>query len=237
MLALVNQGLLPMGVLEARQELKKRHQSKSKKKTKGTSDHCESQDLLNLAEELFSSSRHTDKTLGIVIYTGVVTGLRINDILDMRSENLVPYEDGVHIKLIQQKGKVPFNKLVSKRLDDMLGEYISLNLITDEGDNHLFLNKNTGKKFSTHWVNKRFSILKTELDWLIDKTFSTHSLRKTYAMTIYKYYGNDIVKARDALGHKSITTTQKYLNLDKKEKALIHTNVVNDIFNSNYSSH
>lgn len=65
----------------------------------------------------------------------------------MRSENLVPYEDGVHIKLIQQKGKVPFNKLVSKRLDDMLGEYISLNLITDEGDNHLFLNKNKVRSF------------------------------------------------------------------------------------------
>ena len=48
MLALVNQGLLPMGVLEARQELKKRHQSKSKKKTKGTSDHCESQRPIKL---------------------------------------------------------------------------------------------------------------------------------------------------------------------------------------------
>jgi integrase len=232
MLALVNQGILPMGVLEARQELKKRHQSKSNKKTKGVSDHCESQDLLNLAEELFSSNKHTDKTLGLVIYTGVVTGLRINDILDLRSENLVPDIDGLHIKLIQQKGKVPFNKLVSKRLDDMLGEYISLNLITDEGDNHIFVNKNTGTKFTTHWVNKRFANLKKQLNWLEDKTFSTHSLRKTYAMTIYKYYGNDIVKARDALGHKSITTTQKYLNLDKKEKSLIHTNVVNDIFNA-----
>ncbi len=232
MLALVNQGTLPMGVLEARQELKKRHLSKSNKKTKGVSDHCESQDLLNLAEELFSSNRHTDKTLGLVIYTGVVTGLRINDILDLRSENLVPDIDGLHIKLIQQKGKVPFNKLVSKRLDDMLGEYISLNLITDEGDNHIFVNKNTGTKFTTHWVNKRFTNLKKQLNWLEDKTFSTHSLRKTYAMTIYKYYGNDIVKARDALGHKSITTTQKYLNLDKKEKSLIHTNVVNDIFNA-----
>ena len=232
MLALVNQGILPMGVLEARQELKKRHQSKSIKKTKGVSDHCESQDLLNLAEELFSSNKHTDKTLGLVIYTGVVTGLRINDILDLRSENLVPDIDGLHIKLIQQKGKVPFNKLVSKRLDDMLGEYISLNLITDEGDNHIFVNKNTGTKFTTHWVNKRFANLKKQLNWLEDKTFSTHSLRKTYAMTIYKYYGNDIVKARDALGHKSITTTQKYLNLDKKEKSLIHTNVVNDIFNA-----
>lgn len=232
MLALVNQGILPMGVLEARQELKKRHQSKSNKKTKGVSDHCESQDLLNLAEELFSSNRHTDKTLGLVIYTGVVTGLRINDILDLRSENLVPDIDGLHIKLIQQKGKVPFNKLVSKRLDDMLGEYISLNLITDEGDNHIFVNKNTGTKFTTHWVNKRFANLKKQLNWLEDKTFSTHSLRKTYAMTIYKYYGNDIVKARDALGHKSITTTQKYLNLDRKEKSLIHTNVVNDIFNA-----
>ena len=168
----------------------------------------------------------------MVIYTGVVTGLRINDILDLRSENLVPDIDGLHIKLIQQKGKVPFNKLVSKRLDDMLGEYISLNLITDEGDNHIFVNKNTGTKFTTHWVNKRFANLKKQLNWLEDKTFSTHSLRKTYAMTIYKYYGNDIVKARDALGHKSITTTQKYLNLDKKEKSLIHTNVVNDIFNA-----
>ena len=232
MLALVNQGLLPMGVFEARQELKKRHQSKSSKRTKGISDHCESQDLLNLAEELFSSNKHTDKTLGLVIYTGVVTGLRINDILDLRSENLVPDIDGLHIKLIQQKGKVPFNKLVSRRLDDMLGEYISLNLITDEGDNHIFVNKNTGTKFTTHWVNKRFANLKKQLNWLEDKTFSTHSLRKTYAMTIYKYYGNDIVKARDALGHKSITTTQKYLNLDKKEKSLIHTNVVNDIFNA-----
>ena len=232
MLALVNQGLLPMGVFEARQELKKRHQSKSSKRTKGISDHCESQDLLNLAEELFSSNKHTDKTLGLVIYTGVVTGLRINDILDLRSENLVPDIDGLHIKLIQQKGKVPFNKLVSRRLDDMLGEYISLNYIADEGDNHIFLNKNTGLKFTTHWVNKRFANLKKQLNWLEDKTFSTHSLRKTYAMTIYKYYGNDIVKARDALGHKSITTTQKYLNLDKKEKSLIHTNVVNDIFNA-----
>lgn len=232
MLALVNQGILPMGVLEARQELKKRHQSKSNKKTKGVSDHCESQDLLNLAEELFSSNKHTDKTLGLVIYTGVVTGLRINDILDLRSENLVPDIDGLHIKLIQQKGKVPFNKLVSKRLDDMLGEYISLNLITDEGDNHIFVNKNTGTKFTTHWVNKRFANLKKQLNWLEDKTFSTHSLRKTYAMTIYKYYGNDIVKARDALGHKSITTTQKYLNLDKKEKSLIHANVVHDVWNA-----
>ena len=232
MLALVNQGILPMGVLEARQELKKRHQSKSNKKTKGVSDHCESQDLLNLAEELFSSNKHTDKTLGLVIYTGVVTGLRINDILDLRSENLVPDIDGLHIKLIQQKGKVPFNKLVSKRLDDMLGEYISLNLITDEGDNHIFVNKNTGTKFTTHWVNKRFANLKKQLNWLEDKTFSTHSLRKTYAMTIYKYYGNDIVKARDALGHKSITTTQKYLNLDKKAKSLIHANVVHDVWNA-----
>ena len=232
MLALVNQGKLPMGVFEARQELKKRNQAKSKKRTKGTSDHCEHQDLLSLAEELFSSHKHTDKTLGLVIYTGVITGLRINDILDLRSKNLVPAVDGLHIKLIQQKGKVPFDKLVSNRLDDMLGEYISLNLITDEGDNHIFLNKNTGKKFSTHWVNKRFTNLKKELDWLKDKTFSTHSLRKTYAMTIYKYYGNDIVKARDALGHKSITTTQKYLNLDRKEKSLIHTNVVNDIWNA-----
>lgn len=221
-----------MGIKEARLSQRKRHQNKNQKKWKGIADHYDSKDLLLLAENLFSSNKHTDKTLGLVIYTGVVTGLRIGDILEMKSDNLKPVAEGIRIQLIQKKGKVPFDKLISKRLDDMFGDYITLNDISEDPDTFIFVNPNTRKHYSTHWVNKRFSILKNELDWLKDKTFSTHSLRKTYAMTIYKYYGNDIVKARDALGHKSITTTQKYLNLDKKEKELIHANVINDIFNA-----
>ena len=232
MLALVNQPLFTMGVFEARQELKKRQLRTTSRKVKGTSDHCDSADLMRLAETLFSSTKHTEKTLGLVIYTGVVTGLRIGDILELQTENLHPFEGGCRIKLTQQKDKVKFDKLISRRLDDMIGEYLGSKLITDKPDTYIFANPLTGKAYTNHWVNKRFNILKTDHQWLKDKTFSTHTLRKSYAMTIYKYYGNDIVKARDSLGHKSITTTQKYLNLNNKEKELIHANVVNDIFNA-----
>lgn len=231
MLALVNQPLFPMGIFKARQDLIKKQRTTSRK-VKGTSDHCDIDDLMRLAETLFSSNKHTEKTLGLVIYTGVTTGLRIGDILDMKTENLHPFEGGCRIKLIQGKYKVPFDKLISRRLDDMIGEYLGSKLITDKPDTHIFVNPLTGKPYSIHWVNKRFSILKSDIVWLKEKTFSSHTLRKSYAMTIYKYYGNDIVKARDSLGHKSITTTQKYLNLDRKEKELIHANVVNDIFNA-----
>lgn len=231
MLVLVNQPLFPMGIFKARQDLIKKQRTTSRK-VKGTSDHCDIDDLMRLAETLFSSNKHTEKTLGLVIYTGVTTGLRIGDILDMKTENLHPFEGGCRIKLIQGKYKVPFDKLISRRLDDMIGEYLGSKLITDKPDTHIFVNPLTGKPYSIHWVNKRFSILKSDIVWLKEKTFSSHTLRKSYAMTIYKYYGNDIVKARDSLGHKSITTTQKYLNLDRKEKELIHANVVNDIFNA-----
>ena len=231
MLALVNQPLFTMGTFEARQELLKRQLGTSRK-VKGTSDHCDSADLMRLAETLFSSKKHTEKTLGLVIYTGVTTGLRIGDILNMKTENLDPFEGGCRIKLIQGKYKVPFDKLISYRLDDMIGEYLGSKLITNKPDTHIFVNPDTHKPYTIHWVNKRFSILKDDHQWLKDKTFSSHTLRKTYAMTIYKYYGNDVMKARDALGHKSITTTQKYLNLDRKQKELIHANVVKDIFNA-----
>lgn len=40
---------------------------------------------------------------------------------------------------------------------------------------------------------------------------STHSLRKSYGVRIFRETGNDLLCARDALGHSSVAVTQVYL--------------------------
>lgn len=100
-------------------------------------------------------------------------------------------------------------------------------------DELLFLNPKTGNHYTTHWVNKRFRILQGEYKWLRegDKIFSSHSLRKSYAMAIYEYYGNDLMKTKQALNHSSVTITQLYLHGSLKEKKNIHDLVVRNSFN------
>lgn len=45
-----------------------------------------------------------------------------------------------------------------------------------------------------------------------DKTgLSTHSLRKTFAMRVYRSSNNDLLVVRDALGHSSVAVTQIYV--------------------------
>ena len=117
---------------------------------------------------------------------------------------------------------------------DMLGRYMSLNKISmNVKDEKLFINPKTGKVYTTHWVNKRFGILQSQYKWLRegDKTFSSHSLRKSYAMTIYKYYGNDLMKVKQALNHSSVKITERYLHTSKSEKQDIHDIVVRNSFN------
>ena len=46
---------------------------------------------------------------------------------------------------------------------------------------------------------------------------ATHSLRKTFARSVYDSTGHDIIVTQRALGHRSITTTARYLDASEPE--------------------
>jgi site-specific recombinase XerD len=49
-----------------------------------------------------------------------------------------------------------------------------------------------------------------------------HAMRKTFAMRFYQQSQRDLLKTQKALGHKWITTTQRYLHVDEADiEALI----------------
>ena len=52
-----------------------------------SADYFKKDDLISLGKELLNSEEHKTRVLGLVIVIGVVTGLRIQDILDLTSNN------------------------------------------------------------------------------------------------------------------------------------------------------
>ena len=50
-----------------------------------------------------------------------------------------------------------------------------------------------------------------------DGRLGTHSLRKTYARKVFALSGNNLLVARDALGHGAARTTEYYLDVNREE--------------------
>lgn len=50
-----------------------------------------------------------------------------------------------------------------------------------------------------------------------DGRLGTHSLRKTFARAVYRSSGNDIMVLRAALGHSSVSISERYLEVDADE--------------------
>jgi len=49
-----------------------------------------------------------------------------------------------------------------------------------------------------------------------DGRLGTHSLRKTWAKSVYRNSGNDIMVLKAALGHSDVAVTQKYLEVEEE---------------------
>ena len=47
------------------------------------------------------------------------------------------------------------------------------------------------------------------------KSLATHSMRKSYLNKIYKRTGNDLIATKEAAGHASVATTEKYLGVNR----------------------
>ena len=92
-------------------------------------------------------------------------------------------------------------------------ENIRCNVKIKKGYNDsLFLN-NRGRKLSRVMV---FLILKKITNELgIKKNISPHTFRHSFATHMIQN-GADIISIQKMMGHENITTTEKYLNVDKK---------------------
>jgi site-specific recombinase XerD len=136
---------------------------------------------------------YSDKRNKLIIYMFLTTGIRLNELAEIRIENIKN-----KIIKIQGKGDKERNVYINEKLSNMIHEYSE----APEG--------------------KLFNISRSTIQYIIKSALkklgykgSTHTLRHTAATIMYKQT-NDILLVKEFLGHKSINSTQIYTHMNNE---------------------
>jgi site-specific recombinase XerD len=168
-------------------------------------------------EEINRIAHHMKNMCRIEDYLGfrllLATGARISEITNLTLEQM---------KLVQYQGKYTYSiRLLGKRgkwryagidveLTDELRYYIRSKGIFDG----YLLRNEYGRKIHQSHFNELFTRISQRLNI---EHFSPHNIRHTFGTNIYKQTG-DIKKAKEALGHESINTTDIYTHITEAEQ-------------------
>lgn len=146
----------------------------------------------------------------------IYTGFRIKEILSLTVKDVMKNGDvceRVTVRRINMKGKiVSRNVLVKSTVRVMLHDYIKKEAL--KGFNFLFKSQ---KGFNQPISRQQaWRILKAVAENL-DGKISLHSTRKTFAKRMYEHFKKDLLKTKEALGHKNVNSTISYLSFDTGE--------------------
>ena len=151
---------------------------------------------------------------------GVSTGGRISELLSLRIgdvyQNKKPVSDLLYSKSIVKGGEVsrsvPVNADGRKAIDEIVSwhreQYRRINATRP-----LFPSRHNSGTVALHRQTAH-AILKTAfMEAGLNGHIATHSLRKSFAQRLYDKTG-DIYLVQELLGHRNISTTQKYLGVN-----------------------
>ena len=146
-----------------------------------------------------------------LVYVGVNTGMRLGEIL-----SLGIIQNGKYSFFGEAEVKRDSVYLPPKITKNDLGRHVSIN--SDVREACLRLQKSLGRhftsrKFYDRWEEARARIAPG------DQQFVFHGLRHTCASRMANELGMNTLLIKEQLGHKSITTTEKYVHSKPETKA------------------
>jgi len=140
-------------------------------------------------------------TLKLIIITALHTGMRRNEILNLKWEDI----DLKERQIKATKTKSGKNRIVP--IDDVLFEVLEKLRVNNRSE-YVFENPETGQAFKS--IRKGFSraCQRAEI-----KDLRFHDLRHTFASRLIRG-GADIISIQKLLGHFSVTVTQRYIHTE-----------------------
>ena len=168
--------------------------------------------MLSLVRKLYRDGNYR---MSLLIGCGAFFGLRISDTLSLTWSMLLNDDKFVlYEKKTNKRRVVKINKGFQKHIKDC---YDALH-ITNE-DEKCFLSR---KKmvYSTQRINILLKEIKKKYNVRIEH-FSTHSLRKCWALKVYLESGNDaslaLQKLSMMMNHASVSVTRTYLGITESQ--------------------
>lgn len=172
--------------------------------------------LLNI--KLIDNFSYRNKAMLELMYA---TGLRVSELINLKLQDIDLNQDIIRIYGKGNKERVvPIGEFSKEYLEKYIYEYRK-SMLKKEASEYLFLN-NHGKQMTRQGFFK--IIKKIAKEQGINKEFSPHTLRHSFASHLLKY-GADLRTIQELLGHSDISTTQ------------IYTHVTNEELKKNYSDY
>jgi site-specific recombinase XerD len=151
---------------------------------------------------------------------GFTTGYRISELLsltiaDVSTNGII--HNHINVRASNSKTKVGRTVLLNSDAKKSLAKLIDW--LTAKGlDNTtaLFVSRKHVNGFAAITRQQAGRLLKDlfALVGAVGSSYSTHSMRKTFAKTVYDFTGGKIELVQIALGHKSINSTVSYLSFN-----------------------
>ena len=151
----------------------------------------------------------------LLISVGTMTGLRINDILKLKWNDINGQE-----KFRLQEGKTGKVREIpiSSDLQCIIKKCI-IEMNPQNVDEHIFLNRYKTKTIRVQWVNIKLKTLFKKYG-LMTKGVSSHLFRKTLGRAVWSNNGYSeaaLIKLSELFGHSSVSITRRYLGLKQEE--------------------
>ena len=177
-----------------------------------TSNALEWDTMLSLVRKLY---RDGDYRMSLLIGCGAFFGLRISDTLSLTWSMLLNDDKFViYEKKTNKRRVVKINKGFQKHIKDC---YDALHITNEEEKCFLSRKKMV---YSTQRINILLKEIKKKYNVRIEH-FSTHSLRKCWALKVYLESGNDASLALQKLSlmmnHASVSVTRTYLGITESQ--------------------
>jgi integrase/recombinase XerD len=167
-------------------------------------------------DKMISNIKLTSKT-GIrnvaIIELLYSCGLRVSELVNLKISDLF-FKESL-IKVIGKGNKerfVPISKLSQKYINNYLNEIRQNHKIKKNFEDTLFLNER-GTNLSRNMIFIIVNKLKKQSN--INKKIGPHTLRHSFATHLIEN-GADLITIQKMMGHESITTTERYLHVNKK---------------------
>lgn len=141
-------------------------------------------------------------------------GLRVSELINLKISDLFFDEGFINVTGKGDKQRfVPISPTTQKYINIYMSQVRTTINVQKEYNDTLFLN-NRGKQLTRAMVFTIIKKLANEIN--LNKTISPHTFRHSFATHLLEN-GADLRAIQMMLGHESITTTEIYVHLDKKQ--------------------
>ena len=167
-------------------------------------------------DKMISNIKLTSKT-GIrnvaIIELLYSCGLRVSELVNLKISDLFFKESLIKVTGKGNKERfVPISVLSQEYINNYLNEIRQYHKIKKNFEDTLFLNER-GTNLSRNMIFIIINKLKKQSN--INKKIGPHTLRHSFATHLIEN-GADLITIQKMMGHESITTTERYLHVNKK---------------------